>query len=36
LDQVTVAIGHGAIAATKAHNWLRDQDGATVEAVLED
>lgn len=36
LDQVTVAIGHGAIAATKAHNWLRHLDGETVEAVLED
>lgn len=36
LDQVSVAIGHGAVAATKAHNWLRDKDGETVEAVLED
>ncbi len=36
LDQVSVAIGHGAVAATKAHNWLRDRDGETVEAVLED
>lgn len=36
LDQISVAIGHGAIAATKAHNWLRDLDGETVEAVLED
>ena len=27
LDQINVAISHGAIAATKAHNWLRDQDG---------
>ena len=35
LDQITVAIGHGAVAATKAHNWLRDQHGETVEAVLE-
>lgn len=35
LDQITVAIGHGAIAATKAHNWLRDQDGITAEAVLD-
>lgn len=35
LDQVSVAIGHGAVAATKAHNWLRDRDGKTVEAVLE-
>ena len=23
LDQISVAMGHGAIAATKAHNWLR-------------
>ena len=36
LDQITIAIGHGAIAATKAHNWLRDQHGETVEAVLQD
>lgn len=35
LDQIAVAIGHGAIAATKAHNWLRDRDGETVEAVLD-
>ena len=35
LDQITVAIGQGAVAATKAHNWLRDQEGETVEAVLE-
>lgn len=27
LDQINVAIAHGAIAATKAHNWLREQDG---------
>ncbi len=27
LDQITVAMGHGAIAATRAHNWLREQDG---------
>lgn len=25
LDQITVALGHGAVAATRAHNWLRDQ-----------
>ena len=30
LDQVSVAIGHGAIAATRAHNWLREQDGETL------
>ena len=35
LDQISVAMGHGAIAATKAHNWLRERDGHTVEAVLE-
>lgn len=27
LDQISVAMGHGAIAATKLHNWLRDCDG---------
>lgn len=27
LDQISVAMGHGAIAATRAHNWLRGQDG---------
>jgi thioredoxin reductase (NADPH) len=27
LDQISVAIAHGAIAATKAHNWLRMRDG---------
>jgi thioredoxin reductase (NADPH) len=27
LDQINVAIAHGAIAATKAHNWLRECDG---------
>jgi thioredoxin reductase (NADPH) len=35
LDQISVAIGHGAVAATRAHNWLRDLDGQTVDAVLE-
>lgn len=30
LDQVSAAIGHGAIAATRAHNWLREQDGETL------
>lgn len=34
LDQISVAMGHGAVAATKAHNWLRGRDGETVEAVL--
>ncbi|MFM6854480.1 MAG: NAD(P)/FAD-dependent oxidoreductase [Sphingopyxis sp.] len=27
LDQISVAMGHGAIAATKAHAWLRDVAG---------
>ena len=27
LDQISVAMGHGAVAATKAHNWLRERDG---------
>ncbi|MDB5698254.1 MAG: hypothetical protein JWN69_1058 [Alphaproteobacteria bacterium] len=26
LDQISVAMGHGAVAATKAHNWLRELD----------
>lgn len=26
LDQISVAMGHGAAAATRAHNWLRDAD----------
>lgn len=26
LDQLSVAMGHGALAATRAHNWLRAQD----------
>lgn len=34
LDQISVAMGHGAVAATKAHNWLRERDGDTAEAVL--
>lgn len=33
LDQINVAIAHGAIAATKAHNWLREQDGETLDAL---
>ena len=36
LDQISVAMGHGAIAATKAHNWLRERDGHTVETILND
>lgn len=35
LDQISVAMGHGAVAATKAHNWLRQRDGETVQAVLD-
>jgi thioredoxin reductase (NADPH) len=31
LDQISVALGHGAIAATKAHNWLREQDGQVLQ-----
>lgn len=34
LDQISVAMGHGAIAATKAHNWLREREGRTAGAVL--
>lgn len=36
LDQISVAMGHGAVAATRAHNWLREADGETLEAVLRD
>lgn len=36
LDQISVAMGHGAVAATKAHNWLRECDDKTAEAVLGD
>jgi thioredoxin reductase (NADPH) len=28
LDQISVAMGHGAVAATRAHNWLRERDVA--------
>jgi len=31
LDQISVAMGHGAIAATKAHNWLRERDNKTLQ-----
>ncbi|MEP7350547.1 MAG: hypothetical protein ABI668_11455 [Sphingorhabdus sp.] len=27
LDQISVAMGHGAIAATRAHSWLLERDG---------
>jgi thioredoxin reductase (NADPH) len=30
LDQISVAMGHGAVAATRAHNWLREQEHATL------
>jgi len=33
LDQISVAMGHGAQAATSAHNWLREQDNQTLEAT---
>jgi thioredoxin reductase (NADPH) len=36
LDQISVAMGHGAVAATRAHNWLRARDGETVQAVLDE
>jgi len=32
LDQISVAMGHGAVAATRAHNWLREQEQATLES----
>lgn len=32
LDQISVAMGHGAVAATNAHNWLREQDSHTLQA----
>lgn len=32
LDQISVAMGHGALAATRAHNWLRDQDHHSLQA----
>lgn len=30
LDQISVATGQGAIAATRIHNWLREQDGHAI------
>ncbi len=30
LDQISVAMGHGAVAATKAHNWMRAQTSQTL------
>ena len=32
LDQISVAMGQGALAATRAHNWLREQDRHTLQA----
>ncbi len=32
LDQISVAMGHGAIAATRAHNWLREGEGRTLDS----
>lgn len=32
LDQISVAMGHGALAATRAHNWLREQDRHALQA----
>jgi thioredoxin reductase (NADPH) len=31
LDQISVAMGHGAMAATNAHNWLRAQDAEALQ-----
>ena len=30
LDQISVAVGQGAMAATRLHNWLRDIEGHTL------
>lgn len=32
LDQISVAMGQGALAATSAHNWLRERDGHALQA----
>lgn len=32
LDQISVAVGHGAIAATRAHNYLRELDGRVLKS----
>jgi thioredoxin reductase (NADPH) len=32
LDQISVAVGHGAIAATRAHNFLRELEGRVLQA----
>ena len=34
LDQISTAMGEGAVAATRAHAWLREQDRQTVDAVI--
>lgn len=33
LDQISVAVGHGAIAATRAHNYLRELDGRVLRSA---
>lgn len=33
LDQISVAMGHGAVAATRAHNWLRARSGEVPRAT---
>lgn len=32
LDQISVAVGQGAVAATRAHNYLRELDGQTLQS----
>jgi len=32
LDQISVAMGHGAVTATRAHNWLREKELATLQS----
>ena len=36
LDQISVAMGHGAIAATRAHNYLRAREAERRYVVLKD
>ena len=33
LDQISVAMGHGALAATKLHNWLREIDQEALQSA---
>lgn len=33
LDQISVAMGHGALAATRAHNWLREREPPTLDTA---